>query len=59
MIVVNGKTIKGFLYDSLETAKNDLESDEVMVTNDTNTLVIIRKEDLEKVSTVGYTRVDI
>lgn len=41
----------------LETTKDDLEGNEVIVTNDSNTLVIIRKEDLEKVSTVGYTKV--
>ncbi|MDN4075297.1 hypothetical protein [Fictibacillus terranigra] len=58
MIIVNGKGIKGFLYDSLETAKDDLEDDEVIVTNYSDTLVIIRKEDLEKVGTVGYTKVN-
>ncbi|MDM5335725.1 hypothetical protein QUF84_00240 [Fictibacillus enclensis] len=59
MIRVKGKKINGFLYDSLETAKNDLEDDEVIVMNDFDTFVIIRKEDLEKVSLAGYSRLDI
>lgn len=33
MIKVQGERIKGFLYDSLETAQSDLEVNEVIVTN--------------------------
>ncbi|SDM72271.1 hypothetical protein SAMN04488137_1624 [Fictibacillus solisalsi] len=58
MIIVNDERIKGFVYDSLEIATKDLEGDEVIITNDSNTYVLIRKVDLEKVRTVGYTKVN-
>ncbi|MDM5198137.1 hypothetical protein QUF84_08625 [Fictibacillus enclensis] len=57
MIKVQGERIKGFLYDSLETAQSDLEVNEVIVTNNPGTFVIIKRVDLDKVKTIGYAEV--
>ncbi|MCQ6267882.1 hypothetical protein M1K46_19845 [Fictibacillus sp. WQ 8-8] len=57
MLSIEGEKVRGFLYDSLVTAKSDLGKNETIVTEDHVLFFIINYRDYNKVSNAGYVKV--
>ncbi|SFD52634.1 hypothetical protein SAMN05428981_101770 [Bacillus sp. OV194] len=57
MLSIEGEKVRGFLYDSLVTAKSDLGKNETIVTEDHVLFFIINNRDYNKVSNAGYVKV--